>query len=880
MNADPEPRDQPVRSSSRTRTRRSRRPSSAASRSTAGPRGSRASLSGRTIGRYQILGQLGRGGMGSVWKATDTLLGRTVALKFLPESTADSVTARRRFLREAKAASSLDHAGIATVYDAGELEGRLFIAVAHVDGETLAEVAARGPQPAGEAVRIVAAAAEALAHAHEHGVLHRDVTARNIMLSRDGRVIVVDFGLATHRGATRLTLTGAPLGTVAYMAPEVAQGRKADERSDLYGLGVVLYELLTGTLPFMADRSEALIYAAVHQPPEPPSRRAPDIPRVLDRVVLKLLAKDPAGRHQRARDLASELLSLPRKWERDTGGGTWPDGHPSRARPAQSRVQASKLPLEKYLAMLPFRDLSSPGSGSQGQVFARGLAEVVSAGLAKIPGVQVIPPAATGGAVGGQGDLRRVARELGANLMLCGSVQRSGGKVRVAYSLVDPAQGVQIAGDTVDGRAGDLLALEDQLVLSVVRALRLQAEPSPPSPVGTVSDPAAHEHFLQALGYLQRHENEASVDGAIGILEKLLASEGEKALLHAALGRAYLSKYKLTFEREWQAKAMASCVRALELDPRSPEVMVTLGNARSAMGRYARAIRDYRRALQLRPDDPDALIGMGEAHEHLGQMRQAEEASRAAIALRPGHWAAHNQLGTVLFDQGRYAEALVPWRRVVELSPDNTRGHLNLGSAYYRMGRFDDAIAAFRRSLETQPNASAYSNLGTVYFYLGSFAEAAGMFERAVALRPKAPRMWGNLGDAYRWAPALREKAPAAFDRAIALMRDFLKLNPNQAEGWAWLADWLAKRGEKREAVRAIQRVSKLGKHDVDLLVVAARVHYLVGQRAKALELFERAVRRGYGVAELEREPELTSLRQDREFRKILKEGRVEAKGR
>jgi len=215
---------------------------------------------GRTIGRYRIVARLGEGGMGSVWRADDALLSRPVALKFLPETLAASPEARQRFLREARAASQLDHPGIATVYDTGEADGRVYIALQLIEGETLAERLKRtGWLPIAEAVRIARAAAEALAHAHGKGVLHRDVTSGNLMVTAEGRVVVVDFGLALPEGATRLTQSQTVMGTVAYLAPEVAEGKPGDRRSDLYGLGVVLYEMLTGRLPFAGERREAVL---------------------------------------------------------------------------------------------------------------------------------------------------------------------------------------------------------------------------------------------------------------------------------------------------------------------------------------------------------------------------------------------------------------------------------------------------------------------------------------------------------------------------------------------------------------------------------------------------------------------------------------------
>ncbi|HEY6867669.1 MAG TPA: serine/threonine-protein kinase, partial [Candidatus Eisenbacteria bacterium] len=252
---------------------------------------------GTSLGPYRIVGKLGEGGMGSVWRARDTARGHTVALKLLSDSLASSSRARQRFLRGARAAAALDHPGVVRIHDWGEIEGRPYIAMECVPGRDLGSRIVRGALPVREAMRIAIAAGEALADAHAHGVLHRDVTARNIMLAPDGRVVVLDFGLALATGATRFSTTGTMVGTLHYIAPEVAEGRDGDQRSDVYGLGVVLYEMLTGLPPFIAERPEAVFFAAINQPAHPPSLRRASIPKALDAIVLRALAKQPELRY-------------------------------------------------------------------------------------------------------------------------------------------------------------------------------------------------------------------------------------------------------------------------------------------------------------------------------------------------------------------------------------------------------------------------------------------------------------------------------------------------------------------------------------------------------------------------------------------------------
>lgn len=265
---------------------------------------------GRRIGRYRIISKLGQGGLATVWKAKDELLGRTIALKVLDERHTASLKARRRFIHDAQAAAALEHPGIVAIYDAGEADGTIYIALALIDGETLCQHVADRRIPITEAVRIVRAAAEAIGHAHARGVIHRDVTGRNIMIARDGRVLVLDFGLALAAWESRVTTGESILGTALYMAPEVMLGREADARADLYGLGVVLYETLTGSFPFAGDQPEAVFYSAPHLPPILPRELRPDLPADLERLVLKAIARDPADRYQTAHEFVAALDDL------------------------------------------------------------------------------------------------------------------------------------------------------------------------------------------------------------------------------------------------------------------------------------------------------------------------------------------------------------------------------------------------------------------------------------------------------------------------------------------------------------------------------------------------------------------------------------------
>ncbi len=478
--------------------------------------------------------------MGTVWKAEDPLLGRLVAIKLLPDSVTGSPDARIRFEREARATCLLDHPNIATVYDAGALGDALWIAITLVDGETVSQILAQRRIPLGEACRIARDVAAALAHAHSRGVVHRDVTSRNIMIAADGRVMVIDFGLALRKGTGRITSSHVAMGTAAYISPEVANGYPADHRSDLYGLGVVLYEMATGELPFKGERPLALLYSAVNEQPEAPGEKG--VPPGLEQVILTAMVKDPTGRYQSAQDFLEALHDCEEEVSRPPNAGESPPRPRKKLAGTRSgQVRSHGRPAGPSVAVLPFHSLSlDPDGDPAGESYARGVADILSASLSRIPGLVVIPPASAQRAPTILTDLKKAARFLGAGLVLSGTVRRSNDRLRLGFALTDPVSGTQLAGENMDGMVSNLADLEDQLIAQVSRSLQLQSASGMAGAVvreGRLRAPA-HKEFVEALGHLQRFEDSASIDRAIEMLERRHADEGDTAIIQSTLGRA------------------------------------------------------------------------------------------------------------------------------------------------------------------------------------------------------------------------------------------------------------------------------------------------------------------------------------------------------
>jgi tetratricopeptide (TPR) repeat protein len=520
---------------------------------------------------------------------------------------------------------------------------------------------------------------------------------------------------------------------------------------------------------------------------------------------------------------------------------------------------------KKCLLVLPFVYIGYGDNQDKEAALVQGLAEVVSAALGRGDGMQVVFPSMNGNTL--TADIRWLGKQFGATLLLRGTVRVEGSELRVTYTVIACDSLIQVAAGTLDGRLDELFAVEDQLVEAVLRALRLRPGALRNTATRAVlQGTAAHERYLQALGYLQRHDNLAYVDGAISILESLIEDRGETGSLRAALARAYLSKFHLTHLRVWEQRAATACERALALQPRSPEVLLTHGELHCQAGRYREAIHDYERALKLNPEDADALLGLARACDADGRDSAATEACLKAVALRPNYWGGYSDLGRIHFNHGRFTDAIEAWKKVVEITPDNARGFSNLGAAYHHLGRWDEALAAYRQSLQIHPNSIAYSSLGTVLFFLARYEEAAAAFERGAALRPDDPEMWGNLGDAYRWMDDAERSPAEAYSRAISLMRECLRSNPRNGRQWVYLADWLAKNGQKQEALQAVRRALRLCREDAHCVAQAVRVYHILGDTKRALECVRRAAEGSCGVWELEKDPELHSLREHPAF--------------
>jgi serine/threonine protein kinase/tetratricopeptide (TPR) repeat protein len=852
------------------------------------------------LGQYQILGPLGAGGMGEVYIARDPSLGRKVAIKLLPVRLSADRETLVRFTREARSASALNHPNIVTIYEVGmdKSSGSPYIVMEYIEGRDLRGVLVDGPLSNRRTLDIAAQIADGLAAAHEQGIIHRDLKPENVMVTKDGYVKILDFGLAKIVGpaeeeteTARLdfpgTNPGTILGTVGYMSPEQATGKMLDFRSDQFALGSILYELSTGKPAFEAENAIDTLSAILHRNVPSISRMNAQAPPQFCTVIDRLLSKDAKDRYSSTRDLARDIRNIrdrfftvtrseerprPPKVSRQkliiagvvagvlllAGTAVLWQRHATTTAAATSPAAATK----KYLAVMRFRNLTAEPNN---QLVVDGLAETLSARLSHFSSVQVMRPATPPDAAT-DNDPQKVARELGANVVLTGSMQRAGDRVRVAYEIIDLGHDASRTSDLIEGSVSDLFTIQDRLADSIAASLKLGTPAFRPTPPDTA---ISQTRYLEALGYLRRYDRESSVDSAIHILEELAAQSGS-ASIQAALGRAYLYKFQLSRDPKWAVPAAAACEHGLLNDPQNFELHITLGQLRRQTGRTTDAIAELKQALAQQPSSAEATLELAEAYKAAGDLMQAEQSYRTAIQLQPNYWSGYNKLGVFYFAHGRYREAAEQFEKTVHLLPEGSRPRNNLAGAYQEMGRYSEAIAAYLASLKSEPTPQAYSNLGTCYYDLGRYSEAAAVYVKAIEMTPKNYRYWANLGDAYRWIPGSEEKAGDAYDHAIDLASKQIELNDRDLDACSRLAECLAKRGRFNDAHVQLKAAMAIDKNDLETMHRAAIVAMLAQNYEEAFGWLTQAVQHGFNKTKLERDPEFAILRQKPSFRKVM----------
>jgi len=860
-------------------------------------------LPSSVVSHYRLLNPLGSGGMGVVYRAEDTALGRTVALKFLSSQIVQDPKRVERFRDEARTASALNHPNICTIYEVGEQEGELFIAMEYVEGRPLSEFLRDGGMAVETVLRYGRQISGALEHAHERGIVHRDLKPANVVVTPNGNAKILDFGLAkrsdseqlqrkTTQGVATETSVGLT-GTLPYMSPEQLEGGETGPRTDIWSLGVMLYEMASGTRPFRGENLYRLCTAIIQEPMPPLPE---NVPAGLAAVIKRCLQKEPARRYQRASELRAALEALeisgtavaapspvekvgvawkPVLWVAlavavvllaSVGIGLVWRNNSAMKSPGKGGIS---VPERMQLAVLPPND----ASGSEDSAFNDGLVETLTSRLTALTEkhpLAVIPASEVRARKVATVDAARA--EFGINLGLVITVQHSAGQERVNYSLVDASSHQQLRGGTITAPRGDPFALQDQVSESVTQALELELQPQEKRALqahGT-TEPAAYDFYLQGRGYLQDYVKPENVENAIKVFNYALKKDPAFAAANAGLGEAYWRKYQLTHDKEWADAAVENCRKGAERDAALAPAHICLGRVFVGTGNYEKALEEYRRGIELEPTNDAAHGGLAYVYEQLNRLDAAEKTFKQAIAVRPNYWATYNWLGLFYQRHARYEDASAMYLQVVSLAPDSFTGYYNLGGVRTLQGRYAEAIPLLQRSLEIRETADATSNLGTAYFQLHRYADSAAAFEQSTRLDPQDYLLWGNLGDAYYWAPGRRAEATAAYGKGIALGEQKLRVNPRDAEVLSSLAMYHAMRGEQKPALDNLDAALRINPKNPGLLFNAGIVYQQLGDTQRALDALEKAVATGISPATLRDTPNFDGLRANPRYLKLV----------
>lgn len=839
-------------------------------------------------GKYRIVGEIGRGGMGVVYEADDLKLRRTVALKFLPGGLTHDAEARERFVHEAQAASVLDNPHICTIYEIGESgSGQMFIAMALCHGESLRAKVKRGPLAPPEALALAAQVADGLAAAHENGIVHRDVKPGNILVSKDGTARVADFGLAKIAGEARLTRPGTSVGTVAYMSPEQIRGENVDARTDVWSLGVVLYEMLTGRLPFHGENEHAFAYAIVHSDPKPLGNLPPGTPAGCGPIIAKAMAKDPSGRFASAREMSEALASVM------AGAGFRPQPRRPFMRIALPAVLGAAAVFAVLALGVPGKIVALLGLGGRpdgrhitifapsvlgdnaaDRALAGGLAEYLRRNLDVIARRtrSWITPARhlETYEVHEAADAQRI---LGSNTVVSGTLKRIGDNLALTLDVVDPARYRRLASLPKSDNIANLATWQEDLVVEAASAMGLAPAPGDKAALaaGGTTVPGAFESYLRGLGLMAGPETLENADAAIAAFEESVGRDPSFAAAGIGLAEAYWSKYTLGKDRTLALKAESRARAVLKANDKLAYGHLVLGVIVRGLGRMDEAVREFERALALDPLSYDTQIKLGSVYRDTQQPAKAEAAYVSAQRIRPGYWDVADYLGYFYFFQGAYDKARDQYEMVTRLCPGNINSLNGLGAAHFKLGENALAEAVFERSNAIKRNPDACSNLAFLYYFRGRYADAVTMNEAAIGFGLGVYSVhWGNLADAYLFTPGNEAKAAEAYRKAIELAEKELSATPGDSRLHSSLAGFLAKAGFPDRARTEIAEALRLTPGDISVVLKSVVVFELSGARQQAIEALRDYARLKGPMDEIAKDPFLAGLRQDRGYADVI----------
>ena len=767
---------------------------------------------GKNISHYQILEKIGAGGMGVVYKAQDTKLDRNVALKFLPVRLTASHEEISRFEQEAKAISALNHPNIETIHDVDEVDGQKYLVLEYIQGGTLKSKLKqlKSEDKAFSLCEVIdygIQMAEGLAHAHKRQIIHRDVKTENIMLTEEGKVKLTDFGLAKLRGAVQKTKTGSTLGTAAYMSPEQVRGEEVDCRSDIFSMGVVLYELVTSHLPFQGEYEAALCYATLNENPPPIRSVRADVPLGFEKIIHRCLEKDKEKRYQRAQEIVADLQVVHREISGSATTKTKRSEAPWMVIVVAVLLAAAGIFIfnpksgptsakSQSIAVLPFENLSG---SKEDEYFSDGITDDIIAQLSKNTQLKVISRTSIMQYKGTNKNVREIGKDLDVRTVLEGSVRRAGNQVRIVAQLIDAQNEGHLWADTYDKEMTQVFAIQSDVAQRIAVSLKTKLSPSDIARIEKkqTENTEAYQLYLKGRFYWNRR-TAPDFQRASGFFNQAIEKDPNYALAFAGLASTYdiLPEYGFPAREHYQ-KAKAAVKKALELDATLAEAHAVLGSILSNYEfDWAGAENEFKRAIELNPNYPTTH-----------------------------HWYSMN-----LACLRRYDEAIAEAVRAQELDPLSLTINANLGRIFYWVRQLDRAIVQCNKTIELDPNFPwTYHVLGSIYEVQGKFEEAVKAYQKAIVLAGRDPILLSNLGYAY------------------------------------------AKTGRKKDALKALDELLAYSRNGYSVSYNIALIYWGVGDKGKTFEWLGKAYEElGPGLINLSADLLWESLRSDARFIALL----------
>jgi serine/threonine protein kinase/cytochrome c-type biogenesis protein CcmH/NrfG len=699
---------------------------------------------GQSLSHYRVTSKLGAGGMGVVYGAEDTRLGRQVALKLLPVELASDPSALQRFQREARAASALNHPGICTVFAIEQHEANHFIVMELLEGETLAEMIRRRPFPLQTLLDYAVQIADALESAHAKGIVHRDLKPANIVITPRGQAKILDFGLAkieiarkdgdgesemlTAARTQELTQAGTTLGTVSYMSPEQARGLPTDSRTDLFSFGTVLYQMITGVLPFQGDTTAVTYDAILNRQPTPLAQLNLGLPASLDRIIEKALEKDRGLRYQSATDLKTDLLRLKR--EVDSGAARSAEG----SDPQWMAAKAS----ERSIAVLYLENLSGI---KEDEYFRDGITEDIITELSKIQGLKIFSRPTVLAYRDQRVTTAQVGQQIGAAYVLTGSLRRAGNRLRINAQLVDTQTDFPVWSERYDRQIDDLFELQDEIARKIAEALRVTLTPQEQEALASkpTENSQAYDLYLRGRSYTRRMTRQ-DLEFALQMFDNAVALDPDFALAHAAIAIAS-AQYYCHYERSpgWMDRAVAASRRASQLGKDAPDVLVAEAWILSADHSYAEAVEKVNRAIARKPDAESAYYVLGRSLFAAGRYQEVLDIAETAITHSGENYNIYvpiaNALGALSKTEAlrKFVQRMIQvYEKHIETVPEDPRARVLLANNYAAADRYDDAIreANFAMALRPHDAMVAY-NVACAFGKMGKKTECLDALRRA-----------------------------------------------------------------------------------------------------------------------------------------------------